>query len=343
MRPQDVRGTVPRTCPARTGRRRPRGLSPRCCGAPRRRTGGRARRRRVLLDHGLRARRAARAARGPRPQLPRLGRRARGHGARAAAGADRRPRRGRARRRDADPRRARGRRRRAAHRVDDAPLSRPHRAPRRRRPDPEAAHGRRRLLPDLRDRRCAAPHRLGARAEVLAAALRGRRPPRADPTPVGAAAAGARGRDRLAAACGVGRALRRRGRLRRPGGDARRSGSRVRHERDRQSRHGSASTQRHGATKCVRLPRREASAAPARPLGRRRNLGRVHGEARQELQVGRNADRLDGALPRTLRRQRKGRVGERVYADRRRRAAHDGRGQDVAIRRTARRRRPAVP
>ena len=64
-----------------------------------------------------------------------------------------------------------------------------------------------------------------------------------------------------------------------PGGDARRGGARVRSRRSRTPRRrASASTPRHGAPKCVSVPRRgEAAPAPAVALlARRRDVRRVH-------------------------------------------------------------------
>ena len=66
---------------------------------------------------------------------------------------------------------------RARRRLDDPPLARPRRASPRRRARASTADRRPRVLPDLRDRRRAPPHRRRARAEVLPASLRARRPP----------------------------------------------------------------------------------------------------------------------------------------------------------------------
>ena len=96
-------------------------------------------------------------------------------------------------------------------------------------PRPEAAHGRAAVLSHLRDGRRALSHGRRARAEVLAAAVRAHRaarPRRAPLRPFGGR--GAEQRVRHAAARRVARALRRRGRLRRPRLHARGSRRRVR-------------------------------------------------------------------------------------------------------------------
>ena len=114
------------------------------------------------------------------------------HGAGAAAGAGRRSRRGRARRRHRDPRgaaRARAHGRGRAHRrLDDARLA-PARAGGRR-----VLDGRVRVLLDLRVRGRPPAHRRRARAEVLRAPLRARRPARARRAAVRRGPGGARAR-----------------------------------------------------------------------------------------------------------------------------------------------------
>ncbi len=145
--------------------------------------------------------------------------------------------------------RARADRRRAARdrRLDDASLARPRRAPARRRARAAHAHRRARVLPHLRDRGRTPPHRRRARAEVLPAPLRARRAPRAR-----ASASSTTDQEALAAELAavfahatladLARALRRRGRLRRPGLDARGGGRRLRVARDTASRCRSART-----------------------------------------------------------------------------------------------------
>ena len=129
----------------------------------------------LLLDHRLRRRHDSSPPRRPRHQLPRMVGRPRGHGTRAPADPDRRSRRRRARCGDADPRRSPRARphgdRAARRRLHDPPLARPGCASPRRRARASPPDRWPRVLPDLRDRGRAPPHRRRTRAEVLPPSL----------------------------------------------------------------------------------------------------------------------------------------------------------------------------